>query len=457
MKDTSEFLSRSLGQLLWKNVAPAILAMLVMALYQVVDGIMVGRRLGPDALAAVSIGYPVIALFVALAVMLGAGGNARIAVLLGSGEVSAARRVLSALVVLAVALGITGTVVVLTMGRTLTGALGATAEVQELTMVYLATMSPFFVGYILSFILEQGLRNDGRAGAAGAVMAGSAVLNIALDWVFLFRLDMGIAGAALASGIAISLSALIFLGYFLVKKLRRSGGLRLERPTFSLNVMGAIVANGSSELFSALAMGVVTLLFNRTLMRYSGATGVAAFAIVQYLLILVSVFLGGLATGAQPILGQNHGAGRADRVRGTLVRMLVVGEVMAVVLGGIAWFLAAPAAALFVPEHPDAVALTTRAMQLVTWSLLFIPLGTIGSMFYTAIERPVSSLVIAALRTLLLPLPALALLPMVWGADGIWLVPLFTDGIAAVVALVMMAQWMRITGAPVAEVVAVAS
>ena len=437
----SPFLTEPLGRLLWKNAAPAVSAMLVFALYQIVDGMMVGRRLGPDALAAVNIIYPVIALFVGLAVMIGVGGNARIALLMGAGKAHEARRVLSLLVVLGTLLGIAGTGVVLLMGQRLTTALGAEYEVKRLAQLYLFTMAPFFAAYILSFILEQATRNDGKPGFAGAVMAGTALLNIGLDYLFLFVLDMGIGGAALASGLSISLGASIYLAYFLLKRLQRENGLRFARPTFDVSTITAIVANGSSELFSALALGVVTLLFNRSLMYHIGSLGVAAFAMSQYLLMLGAVFFNGLSAGAQPILGYNCGAGATDRVRGTLLRLLGAGAVVSVALVGTGRAAAGGVAALFVPDHPEAVALAGAAMRIVAWSMIPASVGTLAGGFFTSIERPATSLAIAAGRALVLPGIALAVLPALFGGEAIWWVPPVAEAAAALGAGAALMLW----------------
>lgn len=439
------FLQEPLGKLLWKNSTPAIAAMLMSALYQIIDGIMVGRRLGPDALASVTIAYPVIALLVGLAVMIGTGGNARIAVLLGRRRPAAARRVLSLLVVMGVALGVTGGVLVFVFSESLTAALGAGPAVQAMALAYLLNLTPFFTAFILSFILEQALRNDGRGGIAGAVMSAAAVLNIVLDYLFLFRLDLGIAGAALASGISITIAAGTLLGLLL----RRSGSLYLalpkrsaframRRPRTTLVTIGAIAANGSSELFSALAAGVVTLLFNRTLMRISGSDGVAAFAVVQYLLMLSTVFFGGLAAGAQPIIGRNYGAGEHRRVRGTVIRMIGAGLVISLGLLAAGRLPAATMARLFVPDHPTAIATAVEALRLVSWAFLVMPLGTLGSAYFTAIERPVPSLIIAALRSLVFPVALLAVLPAALGAVGIWMIPLASEAVTALCALGLM-------------------
>ena len=455
MSNKSGFLHEPVGRLLAKNCGPAMVSMLVMALYQIVDGMMVGRRLGPDALAAVNILYPVIAVLVGLAVMIGVGGNARIAFLLGSGKEREARGVLSLVVVLGFGLGLLGTIGSLLFAGPLTAALGAGDGVQGLTRLYLLTIAPFFTAYIVSFILDQAVRNDGQAGFATLIMVGGALLNIGLDYVFLFVFDMGIAGAALASALGQSFSATVFMAYFIAKAVKRSSGLRISRPTGGFRVIPAIAVNGSSELLGAIALGIVTLMFNRALMDLIGPVGVAGFALVQYVLMLAAVFFNALGAGSQPVLSQNYGAGLAHRVTEAAGIVLVAGVMIGTVLAVGAHLGAARMALMFVPDHPEAIAVTSDAIRIITWSMPLAAIGMIGSAFFTSIEKAGMSLAIAAGRGLVCPVIALAVLPAILGATGIWLALVVTEAAGAAVTAVLLRRWKsaRPVAAPVTPAV----
>lgn len=407
-----EFLTRPLGTLIARHAMPAVVSMLFMAFYQIVDGIMVGRSLGPDALASVNILYPVLALLAALAVMIGVGGNARIAVLLGAGETRRASRVLALIVGLGLALGIGGSLVsrllmpqILAWLGTSGGMLGYHAG------EYLRGLIPFFSFMILIFILEQSVRNDGRPNLASGVMAGCAVLNIGLDYLFLFVLDLGIGGAAVATGLSQTLGALIFAGYFVHKSVKKRAGLVLSRPAFEAGVLRAVVVNGSSEMFNSLAAGVTIFLFNRMILSHVGELGVAAFALVQYLMMLGMMAVAGLCNGTQPIFSYNHGAGARERVRGALWRVAAAGTLVGVLVFFLMGTQANSMAALFLPGHPEAQALTGEVARRVRWSMLFLPAAMLGSGYFTALEQAGRSLVVAVSRGLLLPVLGLALFP----------------------------------------------
>lgn len=435
------FLTLPLGSLMVKNALPAVASMLFMALYQAMDGILVGRRLGPEALASVNILYPILAVFIGLAIMIGVGGNARIAVLLGAGETKRASQTLGLIVVLGVMLGIAGSVIIRIFFPQILAVLGTTGVLGTFAGQYLRAMYPFFATMILFFILEQSLRNDGRAGMATSVMAAMAMLNILLNYLFLFPLNLGISGAALATGISQTLGALIFMTHFIRKTMDLRPGLCFAAPRGGMEAIRAIAMNGSSELFNSLAVGLTTFLFNRLIISYVGALGVAAFSVTQYFLTVGMMVFTGLGNGAQPILSYNHGAGLTHRVQGTLVRLLASSLAVGMLCFVIMRFQAETLAGLFIPDHPGALEATLRVAATVSWSMLFIPVGIVVSTFFTALEKTENSLIVAVCRGFIFTLLGLAIFPQLWGEAGIWITPVFAEGATVLVAGVLVYRW----------------
>ena len=432
------FLNQPLGALIFKNSLPAVISLMMMTAYQVTDGIMVGRSLGHEALAAVNLIYPVVAILVGLAVMLGTGANARMAVLLGAGQTSEARKVLGFVLALGAGLGVAGSLSLWLFADPLLALTGSHGGLQAQASAYLGTLGPFAAPMILYFILEQAVRNDGRAGFASSVMVGTAILNIALDYVFLFPLNMGIQGAALATGLSETLGTSIFLGYFAFKTLARRPGLSIGPVRGSWRLLGAMAANGSSELLNFLAAGLTTFLFNRILLDAAGAEGVAAFTLVQYaILVAANVFMG-IGMGSQPILSYNHGAGHADRVRGTLVRILAASLVFGALGTALMQVHMGHMIALFLPGDAATQALAQDAGRIVGWSLLAMPIGLIGSVYFTALERIRHSLVVSLFRSLILVLVGLAIFPALFGLTGVWMTPVFAEVGTAALTLALL-------------------
>ncbi|MBN2651023.1 MAG: MATE family efflux transporter [Spirochaetales bacterium] len=432
------FLNSSLNSLIFKNAVPAIASMLIMAFYQMVDGIMVGQRLGPDALASVNILYPVIAIFVGIAVMIGVGGNARIAVLLGEGDSRTASKVLTLISLLGLLLGLISYLVVgfgfkhiLTFLGSQGGDLGVFAG------EYLRSIFWFFPTMILIFILEQSVRNDGKATFATIIMVLMAILNIVLDYLFLFVADMGIGGAAIASGISQSLGFLVFFLYFLGKTIKKSSGLRFSLPTRRLSVLPVIFINGSSEFFNSVAAGVTTWLFNRIIISYVGTDGIAAFTLVQYIsLIGIMIFLG-LNNGCQPILSYNYGALQYERVRQTFYKILKISVSIGFAFFLILFFFTGNLVLIFVKQEPELIALTTELGRFFSFAMLFMPVGIAGSMFFTALEKARYSLIVAFSRSLLFVVVGLLVFPTFLGEKGIWITPFFTEFMSACITFLL--------------------
>jgi Na+-driven multidrug efflux pump len=442
------FLTGSLGRLVFRNALPAVASMLFMALYHIADAVMVGRSLGPEALASVNILYPIMAFFIGLAAMIGVGGNARVAVLQGAGETGAARRVLGLVITLGTGLGIMGSLVTVSTYPLILRILGTSSSpaLSALAGEYLITLYPFFTMMILIFILEQTVRNDGRPNFATGIMVAMAVLNIVLDYIFLFPMNMGIAGAALATGLSQSLGALIFIAYFLLKKIRSLPGLRIGWPGGGAAAIRMIAFNGSSEFLNSVAAGVTTFLFNRALLNYVGSEGVAAFAMVQYLLMFGSVVYIGMSVGSQPILSYNYGAGLIDRVRGTLRILLLASILLSLIFFLLLRWQAPAMISLFIPDHPETVALTINAAAIISWTLLLMPVGIICSTFFTALERAGSSLLIALSRGLVFTVVGLTVFPTLWGDTGIWITPLFSESATVLLTVVLMFRWSAQAG-----------
>ena len=440
-----EFLTLAPGKLIRRHASPAVASMLFLALYQITDGIMVGRSLGPEAMASVNVLYPLVALISGLAVMLGTGGNARIAVLLGAGKPEAAGKVLGLIVALGIGLGLTGTAATVLLMPLLLEILGTSGLLGYYAGGYLKGILPFFVLMILGFVLEQSVRNDGRPNLASGVMAGCAVLNIGLDWLFLFVLQTGISGAAMASGISQSVGAVVFIGYFARKTFAHKPGLRFARPDWTPTTVRAVVVNGSSELFNSLSAGITTFLFNRLILAYVGALGVAALTVVQYPMMLGVLIIMGIGSGTQPIFSYNHGAGLHRRVQQTLLQVTLIATVVGLL---VFLLMGAPArmlAALFLPGHAEAQQLTRDVSQLVRWSMIFLPPAMVASVYFTALEQAAKSLLVALSRGLILPVLGLALLPPWLGATGIWITPVLAEALTVLVALVGLRGWRRRT------------
>jgi Na+-driven multidrug efflux pump len=368
--------------------------------------------------------------------MIGVGGNTRIAILLGNGKVRRSSQVLGLILLLGALLGVAGSLSAFFLMPQILGILGAeSTQLGIFAGDYLRGLIPFFSFMILIFILEQSIRNDGQPHFASIVMAACAVLNIVLDYFFLFVMNYGIIGAAMATGISQSCGAILFLSYFAFKYLKKKNGLQLAIPVLNFEILKTIVINGSSEMLNSFAAGITIFLYNKSILFHSGELGVAAFAMSQYILMMGMMIIVGISNGTQPIFSYNHGADKNQRVKGALWRVASI-----CFFTGLAFFLIIGwkvdyMAGLFLRGHDDALVLSIEVTSIVRWSLIFMPLAVLGSVFFTALEQAGKSLIVALSRGLIFPVLGLILLPLWWGAFGIWFTVIFSESISVLVAI----------------------
>lgn len=434
-----DFLTLPINLLIKKNAIPAVFSMLFMAFYQIVDGIMVGRRLGAEALASINIVYPIFALMAGIGIMIGVGGNAKIAVLLGKNKQDEASGILGLIVFLGVTFGLSVTLLTTIFMPHIVNFFGNFgSEISTMATSYLWGLTPFFTLMLLTFILEQSIRNDGKPNLASGVLAGCALLNIALDYLFLYVFNFNIKGAALATGISQSMGALIFIFYFISKKKAHKPGLNISVPIFKLKHLIEIFFNGSSELLNSLAAGISTFLFNRLILSYVGEMGIAAFALIQYFIVIGMFITMGIGNGCQPIISYNYGAGQIDRVFAVYKKILMIGSVVNLLLIAMMSLYTAPILNIFIQNQNDVVSLGIEIARYAKWALLFMSVGILSSIYYTAIEDVKRSVFIAFSRSLILPMLFLLTLPLKFNAIGIWITPLLSEGITALFSMVMI-------------------
>ena len=190
-------------------------------------------------------------------------------------------------------------------------------------------------------------------------------------------------------------------------------------------------------------MGITTFLFNRILLARIGGEGVAAFALVQYFLLVgVMIFLG-LNNGCQPIISYNYGAGYSKRVREVLYKITFSSIVVGIVFFLILQFLSAYLVNIFIGDHQTTMELTVIASKFISFSVIVMPLGIIGSMFFTSLEKAKYSMIISMSRSLIFIVVGLMILPNILGDNGIWITPFFAEGLAAILTLFLYLRWRK--------------
>lgn len=420
---------------LFGYIFPALGGLFVTYLYNVVDGIFVGQGVGSAALGAVNIGVPFITFVIAIAAMFPMGGATVVAIRKGRGDKEGANHAFmtafSMTLAVSVLLTIVGTVFVQQIVD-FSGASKLSAEMREMSKQYLFFYSAFSVPALLSTSLSVFVRNDGSPTLAFVGMCTGAVANIFLDWLFIFPLQMGVVGAAVASGLGQICSVLVLLTHFIRKK----GDLRIMAFKIDFSLIKKITKRGVPEAFTQLATPVTALCYNLMLASLIGDIGVSTFSVLSYISSLANAILSGVAQGLQPLWGQCYGKKDTGEMNWYFRSGMVINTILSVVIYGILFFLDVPVIRIFNKE-PELVQTATAALPLFALSFIPMAYNLIYTAFLFSTKRTGASNVIAISRGIVLKALAIFCIPLIAGTDAIWIAPFVAETITLIIAAVL--------------------
>lgn len=405
-------------QKLLRFVAPSILMMIVTSIYSIVDGFFVSNFVGKNPFAALNLIFPVIMALAAFGFMIGTGGSALIAKTLGEGKKDEANGIFSMLVVVLAVGGaiLSGTCILLL--RPISYAVGATELTIDDCMLYgrvLLISLPFFMlqNSFQSFLATA---EKPHFGLRVTVFAG--LTNMALDFLLVYVFPFGLLGAALATAFSQIVGALIPLVYFLRPN---DSPLRLTRPRFDFRALGKACYNGSSEMVSNLSTSIVGVLYNIQLMAIAQENGVSAYGVIMYVSFIFMAFFFGYSIAVTPVVGYHYGAQNHAELKSLLKKSLTITLISSLVMTVSSIALASPIARIFVGYDAELCEMTVNALRLYALSFLVCGFNIFGSAFFTGLNNGTASALISFLRTLVLQVATVLLLPRVLGIDGIWL------------------------------------
>lgn len=418
---------------------PTIAMMVFLSLYTIVDGIFVSRFVGPDALSGLNIAWPLLNVVLGLGIMLATGGSALVARQMGEGREEAACRNFSLIVLTGVIVGLLLALVGIFFSQPCSLALGATPILLPYCRDYMLWMllsAPFT---ILQALFQSFFVTAGRPGLGLGMTVCSGLTNGVLDYVFIVPLGLGVTGAALATGAGCLVTSAAGLIFFWTRR----EGLRFTRPKWDGKALLQVCGNGSSEMVSNLANGVVTYLFNLLMLHYLGEEGVAAITIILYTQFLLAALFLGFSMGVAPVISFNYGAQEHRRLRKVFRICLgfTLGAAAAVFLlaRGLDWLLVG----LFAPAGTGLYVTALDGFGKFTLCIPFVGLNILASALFTALSDGLTSAVISFARTFGFLLLGLLLLPLILEVDGVWLAVPFAEGLSALLSAAFLAAKRR--------------
>ena len=418
-----------------RYLLPAMGGLFVTYLYNVVDGIFVGRGVGSAALGAVNIAVPFITTAVAVTALFPMGGATVVAIRMGRRDRDGANHAFMT----ALSLTLLVSALLMAVGMVfpqqiadISGAKDPSAEMRTMAAQYLFYYSAFSVPMLMGTCLSVFVRNDGSPALSFVGMCAGAAANIFLDWLFIFPLQMGVVGAAIASGLGQVLTVLILLTHFL----RKRGELRFRRFAVSGALVGKVCKRGIPEAATQLTTPVTALCYNLMLSRLIGDIGVSTFSVLSFLYSLANAILSGVAQGLQPLWGLCYGRKDTDGMAWYLRSGLVINAVLSVLIYGGLFLFDVPVIRIF-NQEPALIQEASAALPLFALSFVPMALNLVYTAYFFSTKRTGTANAIAVSRGIVVKALLIFCLPLLFGTKAIWLAPFVTEAVTLAAAIVL--------------------
>lgn len=422
---------------------PGAIAFVFFSIQSIVDGIIVGNFLGPDALASVSLILPAYTIPSSFALILAIGAQAQMSIAMGDQDYLKSKTVLKTGGFSILAYALLVTLLFNAFPRMLAELMGAKGDLFAGSLDYIHGVMPFMAANYCFVFLDSLLKTLGHPRFSMMMVVGFIVLNIVLSILFVTVFDLGTFGVGLATGVSIT-TGCVLSGCVVWKALRGNHNLRGKKGKFSWRLLGRIFYNGSSEGLTEIAMGITVVLFNFTFLKYAGKEGVAAFAVTNYVIFVGTCILLGVSNGTIPIISYNYGAGLWHRVRQTLKVVLrtnfIIGLVFLVILLGFGEYLIS----VFLDDSSQAIIdLAVHGSRIMGFAFLLNGFNIFSASFFTALDKAKWSLVISSCRGLIFIVIGLLVLPSLFSINGIWMTVVVAELCTAAISLYLIRKTLR--------------
>lgn len=413
-----DLLKDNLKKLYFRFLIPSLGSAMVMSIYTLTDAIVIGKGVGSDALAALSITTPLLCILMATGILFGVGGSVQMSVHRGTGNQKKANRFFTlsfiTLAVIALALWFIYGFGISTLLRLM----GANDTLYPYAMAYMKYINIFlpvavFSNYMAIFVRAD---NDPNRAMAGVLLGG--VVNIVLDIVFVFPLQMGIGGAALASTIGMVIQVVVGISHFFSSK----NNLRFIKPKHIFSSIWQIIGNGIPSFFNEFANGFIVLLFNIQILKYCGDSALSVYSVISNCVILFNSLFTGVGQSIQPIIATNYGAGRWERIKKVKGMAFVTIIIMGAVFSACGILFPEKVCTVFMDlnkEMRDIAGLGVRV-----YFITFLPMGInlLTSYYLQSVLSIKESLCISLLRNIILSSIAIITFPLFFGKNSLWMV-----------------------------------
>ncbi|MGL6107851.1 MATE family efflux transporter [Romboutsia sp.] len=427
--------SKDLKSLFKQYVIPSVASMWVFSLYSMVDGAFVSRGVGSEALAAINISMPFINTLFALSVLFSTGASTIVSITLGKGDTKKASEYFSLNTVVLVLISIVMIVVSLLNLDKLCLFLGGTESTFSYVKGYLGIIILFIPCYLISYSLELLIKCDGYPHLSTIGVVISAITNIVLDYIFVIKLNWGVEGAALATGIARVFS----ISFFLIHFLKRKGKLRFCKFKFDFSFIGRVVSIGLPDCTTEASLGIIVLLFNQCILRFIGEDALVSYSVVCYINTLVISTMMGVSQGLQPICSFYYGKGDYKSVLNLLKISLSTIKKASIIGFFVVIIFSEAITSMFIDKsNLDLFRYTVLTLRISSFAFLIVGYNIIVSGFCVSTGKSFFASIIALGRGLVIISLTLVVMIVLFGGKGIWLATFVSELIIFVIASLIL-------------------
>ena len=436
-----DLLSGKIKTMYFKYLSAAFGSALISSIYGIVDMAMVGQYQGPEGSAAMAVVSPILNIIYSLGLLMGIGGSVLFSTLRGESEGNQKRsnEYFSAALIGTVILAAITWAAVIFFDRELLLAFGAEENLLELARRYVFPIKFVVPSFLFTQLLSAFLRNDGNPGLATKAVLFGGIFNVFGDYFFVFVMDMGIMGAGIATAMGSVFSLLLMLSHFFGKK----NTLCLVKPVKLMSKLRTIVVTGFSTFFIDVAMGILTVLFNRQILTWLGTDALSVYGIIINIGTFVQCCTYSIGQASQPIFSVNYGAGKGGRIRETLKYALGTAAAFGFIWTAVSLAVPNLYVRIFMTPTENILKIAPAIIRSYSISFLLLPFNIFSTYYFQALMKPKASFIVSVGRGAVISGILIYLLPAALGADAIWFAMPITELIVAVYVVIKMVHYTK--------------
>jgi putative MATE family efflux protein len=434
--------TESVGKLLLKYSVPAIIGMLVNALYNVVDRIFIGNipGVGPLAITGVGVTMPIMSITLAFAMLIGIGCTTNISIKLGQGKKEDAQKIIGNGITLSIIISLILSVIGIVFGNQILHLFGASDQTLYYAKSYIYIILAGTVFSTLGFTLNNTIRGDGNPKLAATIMVVGCITNVILDAVLIFVFNLGIQGAAIATVISQIVTALWGLMYYVKGK----SNLKFEKSSLKLDksLVKSIIAIGIAPFSMQIATSLVQVISNNALKMYGGDLAIGAMATISSISMIFLMPIFGLNQGSQPIIGFNYGAKQYDRAN----KAFKISALISIVILTAGWVLVqlSPETVIgMFNKDPKLMDISVNGIRIYLFMIPIIGISITGSNYIQSVGKAKIATVLSLLRQVILLIPMILILPNFFGLNGVWYASPISDFLSTAITAYILYRELK--------------